>query len=67
MHGEVFLDPGYIFFSGEATKADLMNELNGDYLNYNLTENTYWYNGTLHDRATIETAIGVVYGNICNE
>ena len=26
MHGEVFLDPGYIFFSGEATKADLMNE-----------------------------------------
>lgn len=27
------------------TQSDLMNELNGDYLNYNLTENTYWYNG----------------------
>ena len=27
------------------TQADLMKELNGDYLNYNLTENKYWYNG----------------------
>jgi hypothetical protein len=25
--------------------SDLMHELNGDYLNYNLTSNTKWYNG----------------------
>ena len=27
------------------THSDLMNELNGDYLNTELTENTKWYNG----------------------
>ena len=27
------------------TQSDLKNELNGDYLNSNLTENTTWYNG----------------------
>ena len=27
------------------TQADLMYELNGDYLNTNLEANTYWYNG----------------------
>ncbi len=26
------------------TEADLKNELNGDYLNYNLSQNTFWYN-----------------------
>lgn len=31
--------------SGSYDGADLMKELNGDYLNYNLTENTLWYNG----------------------
>ena len=35
------------------SKADLMNELNGDYLNYNLTENTYWYNGRNNKKTEI--------------
>ena len=31
--------------SGNYEGADLMVELNGDYLNYNLTEDPLWYNG----------------------
>ena len=33
----------YGFGVNDWTQADLMQELNGDYLNTNLTENTYWY------------------------
>ena len=33
------------FGDNDWSKSDLMQELNGDYLNYNLTSNTLWYNG----------------------
>ena len=35
------------------SQADLMYELNGDYLNTNLTENTYWYNEA-NNKKTLE-------------
>ena len=35
------------------TQADLMKELNGDYLNNNLTANTYWYNGQNNQKTEI--------------
>ena len=35
------------------SKSDLMKELNGDYLNYNLNENTYWYNGSNNKKTAV--------------
>ena len=35
------------------TQADLMYELNGDYLDTTLTENTYWYNGQNNQKTAV--------------
>ena len=44
------------FGDNDWTKADLMQELNGDYLDTNLTMNSYWYNGTDSERQ-LKTAV----------
>ena len=35
------------------TKSKLMQELNNDYLNYNLTSNSYWYSGVNNAKSAI--------------
>ena len=37
----------------EWSQADLMSELNGDYLNTNLTANTTWYNGMNNSKTAV--------------
>ena len=37
----------------EWSQSKLMQELNGDYLNYNLTEDTLWYNGSNNKKEAI--------------
>ena len=44
------------FGDNDWNKADLMQELNGDYLDTNLTMNSYWYNGTDSERQ-LKTAV----------
>ena len=39
--------------------ADLQKELNGDYLNYNLTSNTNWYNSYLDGNIPVQSQTGV--------